>query len=77
MVSGGLLTRFQVLSRVLQAPKSVMPDSRKLSSLPLPRSTLSALAQVGYETLHDLQTASALKLANGQPFLRSSDNNPI
>jgi hypothetical protein len=46
-----------------------MPESfRKLSGLPLPRSTLSALAQVGYETLGELQTASAQQLANGQTF---------
>lgn len=39
-------------------------SSRKLSSLPLPPSTLSALARAGYETLHELQGSSAHELAN-------------
>jgi hypothetical protein len=52
-------------------------SSRKLSSLPLPQTTLFSLAQIGYETLHDLQAASAHGLANGQALRSMSVDIPI
>jgi RAD51-like protein 2 len=39
--------------------------NRPLSSLSIPPSTLSALLRAGYETVQDLDTSNAEKLANG------------
>jgi hypothetical protein len=40
--------------------------NRPLSSLSIPPSTLSALIRAGYETVQDLDTSNAEKLASGK-----------
>jgi len=46
---------------------------RSISTLALPRSTLFALSQAGYETTDELASSTPESLAKGKPDRRSRD----